>query len=193
MGRGESAESAFGRLVKRERERMGLSQAQLADVLAAELGGKVYPTTIAKIEARDSDRPRTIRLDEAAALARIFGRSLDEMLNTKPSVPVEQAVHLLVGALRLMSRNLSLEISDLQSTAQQLIDIERPTDTDLSAWSEGHLQQIAMIFALPAVYKTAGDLQAAMTKVMDIAVMDRESLADSLARYLSNDDAESSS
>lgn len=43
-------------------------------------GVNLHPSAIAKIEARDVHSPRTIRLNEAVALAKAFGLSVDEML-----------------------------------------------------------------------------------------------------------------
>lgn len=55
--------------VRAEREKRGWSQARLADAIGPVLGVKVYPTTIAKIEADSAGQARSVRLDEAVAIA----------------------------------------------------------------------------------------------------------------------------
>lgn len=98
MGRGvQTAEGRFGARIRRERELRGWSQAEVANRLRRE-GIEVHYTTIAKIEARDAARPRSIRLDEAAALAIVFGTSLDELIGQHQSFDRQDAVDLLVAA-----------------------------------------------------------------------------------------------
>ncbi|EFV91668.1 hypothetical protein ES5_09867 [Dietzia cinnamea P4] len=74
----DSDEDRFGKRVRDERLLNGWTQAQLAEKLLEE-GIKLHPSAIAKIEDRGGAKPRAIRLEEAAALARVFGRRLDEM------------------------------------------------------------------------------------------------------------------
>ncbi len=76
-----TAEDYFGTRMRRERERRGWTQAELATKLA-EVGVNLHPSAIAKIELRDVTRPRTIRLDEAQAIAYILGLPLEEMART---------------------------------------------------------------------------------------------------------------
>ncbi len=98
MGRREETpEDRFGVRVKHERELRGWSQAELADKLTKE-GVKAYPTTIAKIETRSTERPRAVRLDEATVLARIFGASLDDLVGQASEFDLQDAVDLLVSA-----------------------------------------------------------------------------------------------
>lgn len=75
---GNGSEDAFGRRVREERLLRGWTQADLAERLQKE-GLKLHPSAIAKIEDREAPKPRTIRLDEASAIARVFGRLVDEM------------------------------------------------------------------------------------------------------------------
>lgn len=76
------AEDRFGRRLKFEREQRGMTQADVAGVLQAEHGLKLHPTAIAKMEQRDVDKPRAIRLYEARAIADVFGLTVDEMMST---------------------------------------------------------------------------------------------------------------
>lgn len=74
-----TAEDRCGRNLRRLREHKGFSQAELAHKME-EFGLTLHPSAIAKIEARDADNPRTIRLNEADGLARALGVSLGELL-----------------------------------------------------------------------------------------------------------------
>lgn len=74
-----SAEDRFGRAVRRHREELGLKQADLAQRAGA-LGLKMHPSAIAKIELRDVDNPRSIRINEAEVLAQALGVNLDQLL-----------------------------------------------------------------------------------------------------------------
>ena len=62
--------------MRRERKSRGLSLAQLAKLLQAKGIKRIYPTTIAKIEYGE----RPAKLDEAIALADVFGVSLDALV-----------------------------------------------------------------------------------------------------------------
>lgn len=78
FGESSATEYRFGRRVRTEREKRGWTQADLASRLS-EFGLALHPSAIAKIELRDVDRPRAIRLDEAEVIARVFGLTVDEM------------------------------------------------------------------------------------------------------------------
>ena len=128
-----SAEDPFGRRLRYERERRGWTQADVAQRLS-ERGIVLHATAIAKIEQRDARRPRVIRLDEAAAIADIFGLPLGEMLKPAPSLFSEAAVRAEEWAH-------SVELAD--SAGKRFFDalrlIERdswPTEpsTEGSAW-----------------------------------------------------------
>src|SRR5258705_8927715 len=75
MGKNERAAAYFRKQVRAERERRGWSQSQVAELLRGK-GFRVHTTTIAKIEAGD----RAVPIDEASAIADVFGTSLDRLL-----------------------------------------------------------------------------------------------------------------
>lgn len=99
----ESNEDSFGRRVRQERNLRGWTQADLAKRLSEE-GLKLHPSAIAKIEDRDrgDGKPRSIRLDEAAAIARVFGRLVDEMFET-PEERKRMLYHRIRGWLERLS------------------------------------------------------------------------------------------
>ncbi len=83
MGLREQMESDFGKRVRRERERQGWNQEELAERMTAK-GVPTYASTIAKLES--SRKPRAVRLAEAAVLADLFEVSLDALLG-RQAVP----------------------------------------------------------------------------------------------------------
>lgn len=81
-----AAEELFAAQVRTEREKRGLTQAKLARQLALR-GVSISQSGIAKLERADNETRRPIRLYEAAALADLFGKSLDEMFAVVPTSP----------------------------------------------------------------------------------------------------------
>jgi transcriptional regulator with XRE-family HTH domain len=75
MGVTEDEERRFADRVRQQRQVRGWSQAELARRME-EVGAKVQPTTIAKIETG----VRAVRLGEASAIARVLDMSLDDLL-----------------------------------------------------------------------------------------------------------------
>lgn len=78
-------EDRFGRRLRVERESRAMTQADVAGILASEHGLKLHPTAIAKMEQRDVEKPRAIRLFEAQAIADMFGITIDEMVSSPES------------------------------------------------------------------------------------------------------------
>jgi transcriptional regulator with XRE-family HTH domain len=75
MGTEKLAATELRNTLYRLRESQGWSMAAMADILRGK-GLKVYPTTIAKIEAGD----RTVKVDELVAYAEVFEVSVDTLL-----------------------------------------------------------------------------------------------------------------
>jgi transcriptional regulator with XRE-family HTH domain len=78
MGRKERTEDYFRKRLRSERQLRNWSQSDMAQLLS-DNGTAMHSTTIAKIEAGD----RTVRIDEATAIADLFGVSLDALLGRK--------------------------------------------------------------------------------------------------------------
>lgn len=75
MGKQKWTEDRFSKCLRDERESRGWSQARLAELLS-DNGTPMHHTTVAKIEKGD----RSVRIDEAAAIADLFDVSLDRLL-----------------------------------------------------------------------------------------------------------------
>jgi transcriptional regulator with XRE-family HTH domain len=75
--------SDFAHWMRQTRTKAGLSQQKIADALRAQGHAVFVQTTIAKIERGE----RPIRLDEAVAIAALFGSTVDAALGLKPHAP----------------------------------------------------------------------------------------------------------
>jgi transcriptional regulator with XRE-family HTH domain len=127
-------ETHFRKRLKDERDRRGWSQEELAKRLG-ERGVAVHASTIAKIETD----ARAVRLDEAAAIADLFGLSLDTLLGRK-AVEDDQghAINVLAGEAQRLVSDLS-QIRDRLDRAYR--DLEAQFD---STSIEGLLTDDAM-------------------------------------------------
>jgi len=127
----EGSEDRFSRRVKFERESRGLSQTELAKLLS-EKGLRAHPITIAKIESRDTDRPRSIRLDEAAALAEVFGTSVDELLGQVRTFDRRAAVDRVAKVAANAMRGIAHALDPLEQAIEALkinpTDLRRHAD-----------------------------------------------------------------
>lgn len=104
------AEQIVGRRVKALRAARGWSQQELATRMA-DAGQSWRQTTVAKTEAAD----RPIRVNEAAALAGVFGITVSDLL----TIPVDD-YHLASATVRLA------EVRSLAEAAQQRVsELER--------------------------------------------------------------------
>jgi transcriptional regulator with XRE-family HTH domain len=102
-----------------ERKQRGWSQAEVAEMLTARGVDKMHHTTVAKIEGGD----REVKLDEAAALADLYGLSLDEMLGRNRASPDNEVVHG-IRVLRDQARLHQAEVRTICiKLANQAIDV----------------------------------------------------------------------
>lgn len=109
MGRNE-IEDRFAKRVRSEREFRGWSQAELASRLSDVLGQQVYPTTVAKIESRSGEKLRSIKLDEAVGLARLFEVSVEDIVGLSDTPPRGRAE--IRNLLAATARQSAVSIGD---------------------------------------------------------------------------------
>lgn len=98
-----TAEERFGCRVRQLREQQHLTQEYVATALNASGGGMRWrQSTVAKVEAA----ARPVRLNEAAALAELFGVPLGELLDESADRAAYRARHAAqeVGALHEIGR-----------------------------------------------------------------------------------------
>jgi transcriptional regulator with XRE-family HTH domain len=119
VGKQSPVETRFRERVRRERERRGWSQADLAKQLSSKGIHSIYPTTVAKIEAGD----RAVRIDEATALAGIFDVSVDALLGRSASFERDRLYAVQDAALQASS-GVSAIITTLINVFPELDGLE---------------------------------------------------------------------
>src|SRR4051794_147506 len=94
MATGKWTQDQFRKRVRLEREKRDWTQAQLAEMLEAR-GIPMHWTSIAKIE----NGPRSVRIEEAAAIADFFNTSVDSLLgrNIDAGAEVEYMVRSITS------------------------------------------------------------------------------------------------
>ena len=123
MANKEPAASHFRRTVRQERERRGWSQKELAQRLT-ERGVPIDASAIAKIES--NKRARVVRLDEAAALADLFGLSIDTLIGRRTGFGDDLlfALRGLLEVARQSTQQLQITAADLQARFRDLAPYE---------------------------------------------------------------------
>jgi transcriptional regulator with XRE-family HTH domain len=115
MGLRERADSYFGKRVREERSRLGWSQEELAKRLT-DNGIPIYNSTVAKIE--NERKPRAVRLGEAAALADLFGVTLDSMLGRRQGTSEDE----LAYNVRVLRDNARQHLADVGGIMSAITD-----------------------------------------------------------------------
>ena len=108
MGLADRVETVFRERLHDERKARRLSQAELAKMLNAR-GVPAYPTTVAKIESGE----RSVKLDEIAAIADIFGVSIDTFIG-RQSNPARDK-QFIFGAMARELEQAGPQISQVQT------------------------------------------------------------------------------
>src|SRR5699024_9537149 len=81
------AEAVFARRIREERQRAGITQAALAERLGGVLDRTIDPSAVARAEKHQ----RTVRLDEAVAIADVLEMPLSALLRDRERVDEEIA------------------------------------------------------------------------------------------------------
>src|SRR5690348_16512400 len=124
MGAQSAVEARFRGRVKKQRDRRGWSQADMAKMLGDKGIKGIYPSTIAKIESGE----RAVRIDEAAALADLFEVSLDALLGRKQHSQADELTDLL-RLLRDTARDSSQQVEVTMEAIRGQLE-ELPGDFD---------------------------------------------------------------
>ena len=93
MSRSKWVDERFAQDLKRMRDERSWTQPQMADMLSARGIAPMHPTTLAKIEAGS----RSVRINEAVAIADLFDVSLDALLRREQGP--RRDLHYALGAL----------------------------------------------------------------------------------------------
>lgn len=110
MGKTEYFGDQFRQRVRAERERRGWTQSQVASMIERRGVPGAIATTIAKLEAGN----RAVRVDELAALADIFGISVDALIGRN------SAGSDLVWAISKLTSTAGKAINDVSSIGQRI-------------------------------------------------------------------------
>lgn len=144
------SERRFGRRMRQERERAGWTQVQLAERIRG-LGVDLHPSAIAKMEDRDTAKPRAIRLTEASAIAAALGLSVSDMMQPQTADLArlaEQARSIVADNNRALAswRDLLVsltEVADEASAEENVNDEEFTVFSSIHAQMHAHLIEVA--------------------------------------------------
>jgi transcriptional regulator with XRE-family HTH domain len=151
MGRRERTEDYFRKRLRAERESREWSQAHMAELLS-NIVGRTHATTIAKIEAGD----RSVRIDEATAIADIFEVSLDSLLGRKAGVENDP-----IYPIRALQEKAQRSVWDVgviyRAFRDRFLDLgELEFDGHDNLKSEGKRALLALDEAQRALWEVAG-------------------------------------
>lgn len=118
MGKRERVEDYFRKQLRRERDRRGFSQSDLAKTLTGR-GVAMHATTVAKIEAGE----RGVRIDEAVGIADVLDVPLEWMLGRQSTGPASEIRY----SLRALQDRAQETITGLGAMIQALEDWEVDT------------------------------------------------------------------
>lgn len=104
----------FSRRLRQERERAGISQAELARRIAEILESNIDPSAVTRIE----QQVRAVRLDEAVAAAKALSVPLVTLLTDDAEVANEEAIQAHLTELAIQHRKW-------EKTRQEIIRITR--------------------------------------------------------------------
>lgn len=111
---------AFAAWLRAARTAAGVTQKRVADDMTAR-GFSFIQTTVAKIEYGE----RPVRIEEAAALAGLFGATLDAALGLNPSHAAAACIALAerrTKALALLRDQINAELATDYSTADEVVE-----------------------------------------------------------------------
>lgn len=132
-----SVEDRFGVNLRRLRERARLTQADIARLLEERHGIKLHPSAIAKIENRDVENPRAIRLEEAVAISSILGLTVTQLISNRSeleelALALEEIPKMYVQ-LEVGLMHVETKMRKLKESAAELDLAERDSPEDSEA------------------------------------------------------------
>ncbi|MDI9941804.1 MULTISPECIES: helix-turn-helix transcriptional regulator [Rhodococcus] len=151
MAATETAEQRFGERVKWERERRKWSQAELARRVA-DAGVPMHPTTVTKIEARDALRPRSIRLDEADAFARVFDRSIDQLLGVARKTDSRALAEEVAATAAVTNRRMRSDLGAIFQLSERVqLEVQAIQQRPIGDADEMPVDDVRMVVALSRI------------------------------------------
>jgi transcriptional regulator with XRE-family HTH domain len=116
MSSSKWVDKRFGQHLKRGRVERDLTQPQMAEMLTAKGIAPMGATTIAKIEAGT----RSVRINEAVAIAELFEMSIDALLGRQ--LPDDTTLTFALTTLTGYASDCQRQIREAQSTATDIAE-----------------------------------------------------------------------
>lgn len=133
----------------------------------------MHPSTITKIEARDAEKPRSIRLDEAYALAQVFGTSLETMLGAERAYDAAEVVAAVQSECRFFSNELTRMMANMMTTLREF-DLEAPKDPSKCSRIELEELLLHLIFIVDLTAQVTDTKETLRVMSRTTAISDRE-------------------
>lgn len=109
----------------------------------------MHPTTITKIEARDAVRPRSIRLDEADAFARVFDRSIDQLLGTARKTDSRALAEEVAATAAVTNRRMRSDLGGIYQLSERVqLEVQAIQQQPISDSDEMPVDDVRMVVAL---------------------------------------------
>lgn len=135
---GNSPEESLARVLKELRKTRGISQEEVASLMT-KAGFSWRQTTVAKTEAGS----RPIRLDEAGALAFLFGLSINDMVGHASNTPRQYRIESAYRVAFSMYLHAALRVDDSKRRLEEA--------------KQEHLAGLAQLRVLRDVYEQASE------------------------------------
>lgn len=119
MGKQSAAETSFRERVQQERERRKWSRADLSKMLQRRGFEHIYTSTVAKIEYGE----RSVRIDEATAIADLFEVSVDALLGRSVG-PGHDLAYILRAVLDTARRSAEQATAIDDALSASLVDLD---------------------------------------------------------------------
>lgn len=167
MGNADPFAKRFRERLRSEREARKWSQADVARMLA-DRNVSTYATTVAKIEAGD----RAVRLDEAVAIADIFGMSMDAFLGRghSPEARLTDVLRTLQSTARQATEFATAGAAALRDRSVELTGFQFEGRDDLIARTDAAcdaLTQSAAALRKLLQINTSDDIEVAVGAFWD--------------------------
>lgn len=153
----EANETWFVRNMKARREKLGISQTDLATRMK-ERGFPFHQQTVQRIE--QSENPRPVRLGEALAISQILEEPLSALLQSEPDYVLDDYTHDVLGAI---GRLLELLDDGEQAVNKIQARMGHPSQSPIASTPRGR----ALSDALTVVSHSVGMLETKLGEIYD--------------------------
>lgn len=199
MGKPTALEDYFRKRLKALRQSRGWSQSDVAKMLSDKGITQMYGTTIAKIEAGD----RSVRIDEAAEIAELFGIALDDFVGRRGAerdrahsltAVADEAQKLVLEVIEIRDRVIGLTVELQAQFGLEQPSVDKVMDFDWVRTLPVEEQRAALMsassfVAAAALDRVVKELNEAVTQLHGVVAF-RSVLPAELADVLDNEEKE---